>query len=264
MRLSALLFLAVLASQAGAAPFRVFQDTLKDGTKGPEMVVIPEGTFLMGSPPEEVGRDEDEGPRHRVTFKRPFAIGRFEITFEEYDRFCKATGRTLPSDSGWGRGRRPAFHVSFEDAKAYVRWLSKETGKRYRLPSEAEWEYAARGGTDTPFWWGTEMEEGRANCRRCSPKAPLRTLPVGSFPPNPFGLYDTAGNLYEWVEDCYHPSYEGAPEDGRAWVEEGCDSHVTRGGAWNVGPVYLRSANRSWVIQGFRDNDTGFRVARDL
>ncbi|RMD68212.1 MAG: PEGA domain-containing protein, partial [Gammaproteobacteria bacterium] len=176
-----------------------FRDRLRDGGFGPEMVVIPPGRFLMGSPFDEEGRDSDEGPQHRVSIARPFAIGRYEVTFEEYDRFCEATGRRRPDDNGWGRGKRPVINVSWHDAKAYARWLSKQTGKRYRLPSEAEWEYAARAGTSTRYWWGDRVGHGHANCDGCgSWWDGKETAPVGFFDPNPWGLYDTAGNVWEW------------------------------------------------------------------
>lgn len=161
---------------------------------------------------------------HKVNIVKPFAIGRYEVTFEEYDRFATATGRQLPGDKDWGRNRRPVLNVSWNDAMDYAEWLSQQTAKRYRLPTEAEWEFAARAGTETKYWWGNEMKSRMANC---SDKANymdafrMPPSPVGSFSPNPFGLYDTAGNVWEWVQDCWHENYYGAPGNGTAWKDEG-------------------------------------------
>jgi len=256
----------------------VFRDTLRDGSKSPEMVRIPADTFMMGSPGKENGRDPDEGPQHRVTFTRPFAIGRYEVTFEEYDRFATATGRALPADSGWGRGRRPVIDVTWDDAVAYAEWLKQQTGKRYRLPSEAEWESAARAGTTGRYWWcdeaepNCEVKPGVANCDNCKSEwegkaGGKKTAPVGSFEKNKFELYDTAGNVWEWVQDCMHDNYEGAPDDGSAWLEDGggyCGRRVVRGGSWFHTAVSLRSAARGRFYPDVRDNSVGFRLARDI
>jgi formylglycine-generating enzyme required for sulfatase activity len=175
-----------------------------------EMVVVPAGEFKMGS-----GETAYEKPEHRVVIANPFAIGRREITFEEWD-LCVASGgcRYRPDDHSWGRGSRPVIDVSWDDAKAFVNWLSQKTQKGYRLPSEAEWEYAARAGTNSPFWWGRAPVNGNANCEDCSSTPPRQTLPTGSFRPNGFGLFDVAGNVAEWVENCWNESYRGAPTDG--------------------------------------------------
>ncbi len=181
----------------------------------PEMVVIPAGRFLMGC---VSGRDcyIDEGPVHEVTVAS-FALSKYEVTFEEYDRFTEATGGARADDRGWGRDRRPVVNVSWEDAQAYVAWLSLETGEPYRLPSEAEWEYAARAGTETAYSWGNEIGDNRANCFNCGSRWDNgQTAPVGSFGANAWGLHDMHGNVFEWVEDCSHLRYVGAPSDGTA------------------------------------------------
>ena len=243
---------------------KVFRDRLKNGQEGPEMVVVPAGSFKMGD--VQGGGLSDELPARTVNIQKPFAIGRYEVTFEEYDQFAKATNRQLPGDKGWGRGRRPVINVSWQDAVAYAKWLSEQNGKRYRLPTEAEWEYAARGGKETAYWWGKDFVKGMANCNGCGSQWERKqTAPVGSFKPNPFGLYDTAGNVWEWVEDCWHDNYNGAPVDGSAWKEKGggnCGQRVLRGGSWNLGPVTLRVSSRSGDYAGNRD--LGFRLAQDL
>jgi formylglycine-generating enzyme required for sulfatase activity len=205
-------------SAAGQSAFeagQVFRDRMENGTDGPEMVVIPAGKFRMGDTQGNGAKDEQ--PVHEVHIRGRIAVSRYEITFDQYDAFAKAAGRDLPDDEGWGRGRRPVVRVSWDDAVAYARWLSQQTGKHYRLPSEAEWEYAARAGTETTYWWGNEIKQGLANCIGCGSRWDnQQTAPVGSFKPNPFGLYDTAGNVSEWVQDCWHDSYQGAPSDGSA------------------------------------------------
>jgi formylglycine-generating enzyme required for sulfatase activity len=249
----------------------VFQDTLEDGSKGPEMVFIAGGRFEMGSDPKVDSVTQNyEQPRHPVTVDA-FYIGKFEVTFEEYEIFAHSTKRELPEDQGWGHGRRPVINVSWHDAVAYTEWLSEQTGKRYRLPTEAEWEYAAGAGTDTIYWWGNDIrQDGKVwtNCGGCGSEWDgEKTAPVGSFQPNPFGIYDTAGNVWEWVQDCWHGSYEGSPDDGSAWEaagSRGCAQRVIRGGSWHGKPWKLRSANRFWVIPGYRYGFLGFRLARDV
>jgi formylglycine-generating enzyme required for sulfatase activity len=248
--------------------------------KEPEMVWIRPGegefppTFQMGSGEEDPDASDFEKPRHEVAFSGPYAIGRYEVTFEEYADFVRSTGETEPSDEGWGRGRRPVINVSWEDARDYAHWLSLVTGKAYRLPTEAEWEYAARAGTQTRYWWGDEMKAGMAVCFGCESdwegKAEgSKTARVDDpgFGPSPFGLHHTAGNVWEWVQDCWHESYEGAPTDGSAWEEENggdCGRRVVRGGSWDNGPENLRSALRSWNLADFRNTYIGFRLAQDL
>ncbi|MDJ0865058.1 MAG: formylglycine-generating enzyme family protein [Myxococcota bacterium] len=257
---------AALASGAGAqelpAP-QVFRDRLADGTPGPELVVIPAGRFRMGD--LQGDGDPDERPAREVTFPRPFAIGRYEVTFDEYEQFCRATGNPVPDDSGFGRGRRPVVSATWQDALAYGLWLSEQTGQRYRLPSEAEWEYAARGGTVTRFWWGDEPGTGRANCSGCDASWDGdSTAPVGRLAANPFGLYDVLGNLWEWTADCYHSSYEGVPSDGRPHVYRDCGQKVIRGGSWVVPPREIRAANRWRVYPMAPSDEIGFRVVREI
>ena len=230
----------------------------------PAMVVVPAGTFRMGC---VSGRScqRDERPVREVRVAS-FVLSKYEVTFEEYDRFAAATGRSLPDDEGWGRGRRPVINVSWNDAAAYAAWLSDQTGARYRLPSEAEWEYAARAGTTTAYGWGNEIGYNRAHCDGCgSRRDGGQTVPAGSFDPNSWGLHDMAGNVWEWVADCWHDSYAGAPRDGTAWTGGGdCRRRVLRGGSWINHPVNLRSANRVGIAAGLRLVSSGFRVARTL
>jgi formylglycine-generating enzyme required for sulfatase activity len=233
----------------------------------PQMVRIPPGTFIMGSPESETGRKSDESPQRKVTIAYPFEIGRYEVTFAQYDAFANDTQRPLPDDRGWGRGDRPVINVSWHDAQAYVKWLSDKTGKKYRLPTEAEWEYVARADTSTAYWWGEAIGQNNAICNGCGSQWDAQqTAPVGSFKPNTFGVYDTASNVWEWTQDCWHGDYTNAPLDGTAWLEQNggdCSRRVVRGGSWLLNPRILRSANRI----RFTDEsiyDTGFRVARDL
>ncbi len=243
----------------------VFRDSLKSGGEGPEMVVLPTGRFRMGDLSGEGSNDEK--PVRRVTLSRPIAMGKYEVTFTEYDRFARATGRDRPDDEGWGRGNRPVIDVSQEDAQAYARWLSEQTGRDYRLPSEAEWKYAARAGTTTKYSWGDEIGRNQANCNGCGSEWDYKkTAPVGSFAANAFGLYDMHGNVWEWVKDCWHDNYEGAPSDGRAWTT-GCDGYsraVLCGGSWDNNPLVLRSANRYKDGPSARIDNYGFRLVQDI
>jgi formylglycine-generating enzyme required for sulfatase activity len=223
--------------------------------------------FAMG---EESAKEPWMGPVHAVRFAHSFRIGKSEVTFAEYDRFALATWRRLASDQGWGRENRPIINVAWDDAVAYAEWLFEQTGKHYRLPSEAEWEYAARGGTTNAYWWGDEVQQdGKvwANCSGCGGQWDLKqTAPVGSFAANPFGLQDTAGNVWEWVEDCWHGNYQGAPKDGSVWREQDggdCRGRVVRGGSWYSFPEYLRSATRDWDNTAVRNFYFGFRLAQD-
>ena len=229
----------------------------------PEMVAIPGGSFRMGCVSGLDCRD-DEKPVHQVRVAS-FALSKYEVTFEEYDRFTDATGRRRADDEGWGRGRRPVTNVSWEDAVAYTEWLSSQTGERYRLPTEAEWEYAARAGSTTKYSWGNEIGQNRANCGGCGSQWDgEKTAPVGSFSPNAWGLHDLHGNLWEWVQDCWNGSYQGAPADGSAWTRGDCERRVLRGGSWLNSPGGLRAAFRFWYTTGIPVNFFGFRVARTL
>jgi formylglycine-generating enzyme required for sulfatase activity len=249
------------------------KDGFKECATCPEMVVVPAGSFTMGSPESEQSRSSDESPQHVVTFARQFAVGRFALTFDEWDA-CVADGgcnRYKPSDQGWGRRRRPVINVSWDDAKAYVAWLSRKTGKTYRLLSEAEREYVTRAGTTTPFWWGSSISMSQANYNGnyaygggAKGEYRAKTLPVDTFQPNPWGLYQVHGNVWEWVEDCWNDSYRGAPSDGSAWTSGDCSRGVVRGGSWDLDPQFLRSANRYRRTTDDRSTYLGFRVGRTL
>ncbi len=229
----------------------------------PEMVVIPAGSFWMGC---VSGKhcSNNELPVHEVRIAS-FEMSKYEVTFEEYDRFTDATGRERADDAGWGRGRRPVVRVSWLDAVAYTHWLSSQTDKTYRLPSEAEWEYAARAGTQTMYSWGDNPSYNRANCDVCGSQWDDKmTAPVGSFEANGWGLHDMHGNVREWVRDCRNNNYEGAPTDGSAWMFGDCSEHILRGGAWHDGPKDLRSAYRFSRSTDVQYRFHGFRVVRDL
>lgn len=255
----------------GFQPGRVFRDC--DGC--PEMVVVPAGSFTMGSPATEEGRSEDEGPQREVTIGNAFAVGKHEVTFAEWEACVAGGGCTSnrsPSDQGWGKGTRPVINVSWHDAHEYVLWLSVKTGKTYRLLSEAEWEYAARAGTTTAYPWGTAASHDFANYGKdecCGGLAQgldqwVNSAPVGSFPANRFGLHDMHGNVWEWVEDCWNEGYSGAPADGLARTAAECGRRVVRGGSWFNLPRAMRSADRSNFGTGERTDYFGFRLARTL
>jgi len=243
-----------------------FRECAKDC---PEMVVVPAGEFTMGSPATDKGRYENERPQHSVAIPRPFTVSKFELTFADWDA-CVAVGgcphEGRAGDAGSGRGSQPVVYVSWNDAQAYVAWLSRMTGKAYRLLTEAEWEYAARAGTATGYPWGDKIGKENANCDGCDSQGDERqTAPVGSFAPNAFGLHDMDGNVWEWVEDCYHENYNAAPKDGSAWTEGGdCSRRVIRGGSWVNFPRNLRAAPRSGFTSVDRDLYLGFRVGRTL
>lgn len=241
-------------------PSTLIRDRMVDGTGGPEMIALRGGSFVRG----DADGDTDEKPPVLVRPK-PFAMGMFEVTFAEYDRFCDDTHRDKPEDSGWGRGPRPVINVTWNDAVAYTEWLSRRTRQTYRLPTDAEWEYAARASTRSRFWWGDEPGVARANCEGCgSVWDGDKTAPVGRFDPNPFGLHDTAGNVFEWVADCFHDSYAEAPPDGTALDKPGCGKRVIRGGGWSFPPHEMRSANRWRDFPTRSSDDTGFRIVREL
>jgi len=226
---------------------KVFQDRLKYGSLGPEMVKIPAGRFRMG------GNDVSVSA---------FAMGKYEVTFAEYDKFAEATGREKPDDRGWGRGNRPVINVSWYDATAYAEWLSEETGKQYRLPTEAQWEYGARAGTETEYWWGNEIGTNRANCDGCGSRwDDKQTAPVGSFAPNPFGLYDTAGNVWEWTCSEYESRYSGKEQHCATNINENKRLSL-RGGSWGIDTAGMRSADRNDRRPAGRNGGVGFRLAR--
>lgn len=245
------------------------KDTFQECSKCPVMVVVPAGSFTMGSPASEPDRYMGEGPQHTVVIGGQFAVEKFELTFEDWDA-CVADGGCngyKPTDLGWGRGRRPVINVSWNDANAYVAWLVKKTGKPYRLLSESEYEYATRAATTTAYPWGDDIKlngMAMANCKGCGGHWDGRqTAPVGSFAANGFGLYDMVGNGTEWLEDCGHGNYIGAPTDGSAWTSGDCSHRMLRGGFWFNNPQSLRSASRSWWGPADRSS-FGFRVDRTL
>ena len=237
---------------------------LRSGGRGPQMVVVKAGSFTMGNNKRTFTR-----PEHRVHIARPFAISTHEITFAEYDRYADATGAALPGDAGWGRDNRPVINVSWRDAQSYVQWLSKQTGKHYRLASEAEWEYAARGGTVAPFWWGGKDHDGKANCRRgCNSEFngifTATSAPVGHYQANPYGLYDTAGNVAEWVQDCYLGDYSKYRRDGRPVAVGNCNLRVIRGGSMRDPLDHVTSGYRAGLSENTMSTEVGFRVVMEL
>ena len=236
-----------------------YADPLRSGGDGPEMTVIPAGSFRMGCVSENDCM-ASERPVRGVTIATPFSMSKREVTFDDFDRFARATGRERPDDTGWGRGRRPVINVSWEDANDYASWLATETGRRYRLPTEAEWEYAARAGADTAYAWGEVLANGEANCAGCGRRSLDRTVLTGSFRANAWGLHDMHGNVWEWVEDCWNESYEGAPVDGSAWTQGDCGRRTLRGGSWFNSSASARSAARLNGNATVRGNIAGFRV----
>jgi formylglycine-generating enzyme required for sulfatase activity len=239
-------------------PLSTYRDPLKSGGMGPELVRLPGATFVMGSDDGAT----DERPAHEVTLA-PFSIGRFEVSFAEYDRFARATKRERPNDQ-WGRGSQPVINVSWNDAVAYARWLSQETGQNYRLPTEAEWEYAARGGAVGRYWWSEYDDKPYAVCSDCDFRNPNpdRAVAVEQMPANPYKLHNTAGNVHEWVADCYVAGYDGAPTDGRARGGS-CRQRVLRGGSYLSPKQAVRPAARARMAAGTTQFDIGFRVVRD-
>jgi formylglycine-generating enzyme required for sulfatase activity len=241
---------------------------IQDANFAPELVVLPRGEFMMGSADGDWQADDDEKPQHRVHIEYRLAVGRYAVTFEEWDRYAddaawhrsKHLEPYSPSDQGWGRGKRPVINVSWQDIQGYLRWLSGKTGQRYRLLSEAEWEYACRAGTTTAYHVGSQITHFDANFGGKVGK----TGEVGSYAPNDWGLYDMHGNVWEWVDDCWNDNYKGAPDDGSAWTSGDCGRRVLRGGSWNGLPEVLRSAFRDRYDTVDRGLDIGFRVARTL
>ncbi len=239
----------------------------KDCPECPDMVVVPAGSFIMGSHAGEPGHDASEEPQHKVEIGKPFAAGRFPVTFAEWDACVKARGcgGYAPEANGWGRGNRPVINVSWNDAIAYISWLSWKSGRPYRLLSESEREYVTRAGSETPFWWGAAITTDQANYNGTHGYAGsslkgenrAKTVPVSSFQPNAWGLYQVHGNIWEWVEDCWHDNYNGAPSDGTAWTAgASCRRHAVRGGAWDRIPQTLTSAYRMSFSTSYRFNAT--------
>jgi formylglycine-generating enzyme required for sulfatase activity len=293
-RLLPAVFFAVLAFAASSSCHaQVRKDReFRECRDCPTMVGIPAGQFLMGSPKTEPGRFDSEGPQHAISIKA-FALGKYDITTAQFITFLRSTGHRPPPCNrilgfGWGSPggdleqqppEWPAVCLGWNDAEAFIAWLNAEVHKArpalvaakgpYRMPSEAEWEYAARAGTKSVRWWGDAIGVNKANCNGCGSPFDDRLLAaVDAFAPNPFGLYGMLGNAWQWTADCWHANYLHAPDDGRAWTEKTCTKHVIRGGSWNSLPALIRSASRSFSTDDGRDHDnsslTGFRVARDL
>lgn len=256
------------SATAGQNQLRQAGDRFLDCAECPEMVVLPGGAFQMGSPGNEAGRAYNEGPRHRVQIAPGLAVGVFEVTFREWDACVDAGGCAgyRPDDRGWGRGQRPVINVSWTDVQSYLTWLNGRTGAEYRLLSEAEWEYAARAGTTTTYAFGNQLSAEHANLRFNGSYGygglAQGAVPVGSRAENRFGLHDVHGNVYEWVTDTWHGTYQGAPADGTSWTSGNASRRIVRGGSWSTRPSFARSARRSWFPRTKRRGNVGFRVAR--
>lgn len=246
----------------------------RDCVDCPLLVVVPAGRFMMGSPEDEPGRLPHEGPQHEVNLDYPFALGKFEVTFAQWGACVAAGGcNYVPPDEGWGRGEQPVMNINLDQMHAYLHWLTVRTGHIYRLPTEAEWEYAARAGTETAYPWGNQPDHNLANfgaIECCSGHAAGRdewadrAAPVGSFPPNAFGLHDMHGNVYERVRDCWAPGYDKTPRDGSAMLSGDCRAIGLRGGAWVSSPELIRSAERDAYNGYYQSTVMGFRVLREL
>jgi formylglycine-generating enzyme required for sulfatase activity len=229
------------------------------------MIVVQAGKFIMGSSESKSDLDASERPQHEVTIAKPFAISKFEVTFEEWDA-CVAAAVCPRVQDHWGRGQMPVINVKWGDAKQYVGWLSRLTGNDYHLLTEAEWEYAARAGTTSRYSWGDDPGKDNANCSSCGSQWDRKqSAPVGSFKSNALGLYDMHGNVWEWVEDSWHDNYDGAPTDGSAWLRGGDPSYrVIRGGSWRNDAEFIRAAVRAKRNVNVQFDTLGFRVARTL
>ncbi|QCC01551.1 Sulfatase-modifying factor enzyme domain-containing protein [Cupriavidus necator] len=249
------------AAAGGAVSATLRTGEIRDCPACPVLVPLPAGSFTMGSS----ASDPAEKPPHHVTIGQPFAIGRYEVTVEQWNACADAGGcQRVPTVADSAKNA-PVRDVSWDDAQQYVAWLSKTTGKSYRLPTEAEWEYAARGGTASAYWWGDQMRKGNANCKDCGdPWSQDAPAAVGTFAANPYGLHDVNGSVWEWVADCWHSSYKGAPADGRVWNENACGARVIRGGSWREGANYMVSSTRFKYSPSVRQSQNGFRVARDM
>jgi formylglycine-generating enzyme required for sulfatase activity len=237
-------------------PLAPFQEC----TRCPEMVVVQTGNVFIGS------TEAQESPPHQVTIAKAFAVSKFEVTFAQWDACYELGGcRRRLDDYDWGRGTMPVMFVGWDDAQQYAKWLTRQTGKEYRLLTEAEYEYAARAGSATVYYWGDKFEPKKAHCADCSDgENSRRPISVGSFTPNSYGLYDMLGNVSEWVADCWNDGYDGAPKDGSAWMAGDCSKHVVRGGSYKDESSALRASTRSARVSGFKSTYLGFRVARTL
>lgn len=234
---------------------------VKDCPDCPALISLPAGSFTMGSN----SSDPSEKPPHQVTVGAPFAIGKYEVTVEQWNSCVDGGGCQKVAPASNGNDNAPIRDVSWDDAQQYVKWLSTTSGKEYRLPTEAEWEYAARGGTTTRYWWGDQMATGKANCKDCGqPWTNDGPANVGTFAANPYGLHDTNGSVWEWVSDCWHNTYKDAPADGRSWDQPNCNVRVIRGGSWREGAPYMVSSTRFKYDASVRHSQNGFRVARSV
>jgi formylglycine-generating enzyme required for sulfatase activity len=235
--------------------------SLKDCNACPVMIALNPAPFTMGSN----SSDPSERPAHKVTLHTPFAIGKYEVTVDQWNQCVKANVCPGIPSAADAVANQPMRDVSWDEAQLYLKWLANVSGRPYRLPTEAEWEFAARGGTTSKYWWGEQMKAGNSNCKGCGlPWMEDRPPPVGSFAANPFGLYDMNGSVWEWVADCWHSSYKGAPTDGSAWAEPNCQSRVIRGGSWREDGTYMLSTTRFKYDASVRQSQNGFRVARSL
>ena len=267
--LGALALFALLSSGTAHAQAvgSAFRDALPAGKQGPELVVVPAGRYLMG---DHTGRgNHNERPLTPIEIRRPFAIGRFEISFADWQLYADATDTPLPDNEGWGlSAQRPVMHVSWHQAQAYSKWLSKVSGQRYRLPTEAEWEYAARAGSTSYYWWDEQLDSPdsrpRAHCRGCATSRLIqnKTERIGQFPANAFGLHDTAGNVWEWTASRFASPFDGSEQSTASLLDK--SPRAVRGGAWNSGPSYLRSSQRDMKQPQHKDYALGFRILREL
>jgi formylglycine-generating enzyme required for sulfatase activity len=288
IKLSALIFILITLSgcdktettdkaiiSADSQSYSVIQDKLTNDALAPQLIIVPAGSNTLG---DITGSGiKNELPTYQVTIDKPFAIGKFEVTFDEYDLFCEATKHKKTDDEGWGRGKLPVINVTWDDAYSYVKWLSKQTGKKYFLPSEAQWEYSARAGTQTNYWWGNDPGDKNAQCVTCAAKnrcidckdVPLiddGTAPVGSFKANPFGLYDVHGNVMEWVADCDFKTNPNKPSNGTPRRNGDCSKHIMKDGSWWNNVNFIRASVRGSAFDGkeYKSFHVGFRVAREI
>lgn len=241
----------------------ILEEPLKVIGTAPQVIKLSPAIFMMGDS-QGIG-DDNEKPVHQVDIPTGFYLSRYEVTFDQYDKFALESNRPLPPDNGWGRGNRPVINVSWFDAKAYATWLTEQTGEQYRLPTEIEWEYSVRASSTQSFWYGDKVQTGYSVCDECGSQWDGRsTAPVGSQVSNPFGLFDMHGNVAEWIEDCYHESYENAPANNRAWLTSDCPSRVIRGGSWFDIPRVGRSSTRYRADPNLKASNWGFRVVRTI